>query len=165
MPAHSPIPLRIATLDDLPFLLGGFQSISEMERSDTGLQLSPDFSEQAQEYLRSLLDRSDCLILIADNAEQAGFLIGQLLPTPNAFTTVKLYGLIQCLYVQEKFSGQGIGRQLIEAFEQTVVQHGAEYVDVQHVISNERASEFWDKNDYKAVGMLRRKPIGTTNGA
>lgn len=165
MPAHSPIPLRISTLDDLPFLLSGFQSISEMEQSDTGLKLSPDFVEQAQDYLHSLLDRSDCLILIADNGEQAGFLIGQLLPTPNAFTTVKLYGLIQCLYVPEKFSGQGIGRQLVEAFEQTVVQHGAEYVDVQHVISNERASEFWNKNDYKAVGMLRRKSIGKTSAS
>lgn len=159
MLAASPIPLRIATRDDLPFLLSGFQAISLLEQSDTGLRLSAEFAEQAQDYLASLLDRSDCLLLIAGEAEQAGFLIGQLLPTPNAFTTVKLYGLIQCLYVPEKFSGKGIGTKLVEAFEQTVVQHGAEYIDVQHVISNERASEFWQRNDYKAVGLLRRKAL------
>lgn len=161
MSANAPSLLRIATLDDLPFLLKGFNAISVMEQADTSLPLAPDFHEHATQYLTSMLDRNDCLLLIAEDSagKQAGFLIGQLLPTPNAFTTVKLYGVILCLYVEKPRAGKGIGRQLVQAFEQTVVQHGAEYIDVQHVISNEKASSFWQRNDYTTVGLLRRKPL------
>lgn len=154
---HQASTLRLASIGDLPFLIHGFIELSRLESADTGLTLAPDFAQQAENHLGTLLTHSEILILIAAQEKPVGFLIGSLQPCPNAFTLSTLYGFIQCVYVESSHAKRGVGSQLVDGFEKTVLELGADYIDVQHVVSNEAASLFWESLAYRPVATLRRK--------
>ncbi|MFQ6593745.1 MULTISPECIES: GNAT family N-acetyltransferase [Pseudomonas] len=71
---------------------------------------------------------------------------------------------LQRLYIQERFTGQGVGYRLLQAAEQCAVQAGASLLWATVWEGNERALGFYPRRGYVALGAPTYTFQGETHG-
>ncbi|MGH8450558.1 GNAT family N-acetyltransferase [Pseudomonas sp.] len=71
---------------------------------------------------------------------------------------------LQRLYVQERFTGLGIGYQLLQAAEQYAAQEGASMLWATVWVGNERALGFYPRRGYVVLGAPTYTFQGETHG-
>ena len=71
---------------------------------------------------------------------------------------------LQRLYIQERFTGQGIGYRLLQAAEQRAVLGGASLVWATVWVGNERALGFYPRRGYAVLGSPTYTFQGETHG-
>ncbi|MGN2412909.1 N-acetyltransferase family protein [Pseudomonas syringae] len=71
---------------------------------------------------------------------------------------------LQRLYVQERFTGRGAGRQLLEAAEQCATRRQASLLWATVWSGNERALSFYPREGYEVKGFPRYEFQGETHG-
>ncbi len=97
---------------------------------------------------------SDCITLVA---EQDNHLIGCVeikLHPENTIAEVKDFPEITALYVLERFCGEGMGKELLNATIDILREKGYTSTWLSVLYSNERALKFYYKNGFKDVGRI-----------
>jgi ribosomal protein S18 acetylase RimI-like enzyme len=90
-------------------------------------------------------------------AEQDGHLIGfaqATLGTPQALAPAGHQAELDRLYVQEPFTGQGLGRALLQTAEQAMAQQGATVMWLTPWVHNHRALAFYARQGYADHGHV-----------
>lgn len=109
-------------------------------------------SAYAPEVYQRLLQAADTVILVA---ERHGHLLGfaQLtLGTAHHLLPAGTPAELDRLYVQEPFTGQGLGRVLLHAAEQAAARRGASLLWLSPWVHNHRALHFYAREGYADVG-------------
>jgi len=89
-------------------------------------------------------------------AERAGHLIGFAQLTHGARHVLVAYDRsteLNRLYVQERFTSQGIGQVLLQGAEELAARHGAAVLWLTAWVGNPRATAYYPKRGYDDVGM------------
>lgn len=100
----------------------------------------------------ALLARSDVSILVA---ERRGHLLGfaqTTLGTGHALVSAAAPAELDRLYVQEPFTGRGLGRRLLHAAEQDAAARGATLMWLTPWVHNQRARHFYAREGYADIG-------------
>ncbi|MGB3122219.1 MAG: GNAT family N-acetyltransferase, partial [Pseudomonas sp.] len=71
---------------------------------------------------------------------------------------------LQRLYIQERFTGLGIGQQLLQAAEHHAARQGASLLWATVWVGNERALGFYPRRGYAALGEPTYTFQGETHG-
>jgi ribosomal protein S18 acetylase RimI-like enzyme len=98
--------------------------------------------------LQPAIPKSDSLL---------GFALGFLQTQPNPFTPFQSHGVIQLLWVDDAWRGQGIARGLVSQLVAVFKESGAGYIEIQHIAANVPAASFWQDSGFDVCGMTRRK--------
>ena len=106
----------------------------------------------APESIAQLIDQPGTLLLVAEvNNHLVGF--AQLtLNTLHSMIEAGDVAELQRLYIQERFTGQGIGQQLLDAAEQHATAAGASLLWATVWVGNERALGFYPRRGYVELG-------------
>lgn len=100
----------------------------------------------------ALLARPDVSILVA---ERRGHLLGFVqttLGTGHALVTARAPAEVDRLYVQEPFTGRGLGRRLLHAAEADAADRGCDLVWLTPWVHNRRALHFYAREGYADRG-------------
>lgn len=100
----------------------------------------------------ALLQRPDVTILVA---ERRGHLLGfaqTTLGTGQALVRTTAPAELDRLYVQEPFTGRGLGRRLLHAAEQDAAARGAALLWLSPWVHNHRARHFYAREGYADIG-------------
>jgi GNAT superfamily N-acetyltransferase len=101
----------------------------------------------------ALIRRSDVAILVA---ERQGHLLGfaqTTLGTGHALVTARAPAEVDRLYVQEPFTGRGLGRRLLHAAEADAAARGCDLVWLTPWVHNRRALHFYAREGYADLGL------------
>lgn len=160
--------LRLACMEDIPYISQGAMQLAQQEVDGSKLQLSETLLDELTLFYHAAIKDPTMLLLIAESevandhvneSKAIGFLVGAILPSPNNYTTLRQYACIHTLWISQAHRKQGIAKHLVRAFERTVAKHGILIVDVAHVVSNISAERFWHRLGYAAACVTRRKHI------
>jgi ribosomal protein S18 acetylase RimI-like enzyme len=152
---------RQATQDDLDILLAWTLRLMEHERVEESLELplKQDVSEQVSTWLSNLIENDNALIIIADDqgGKPLGGILGLVQLAANDFVDITVYGLIQMVWVDKDYRGQGIASSLVTYMEDTFKSLNIPYCEIQYSASNNEAKAFWVKTGYSTVSHTCRK--------
>lgn len=106
----------------------------------------------AKEMLENKIERKE-IILVTD----AGHMICGWLRYGYFWDNTPFMNM---LYINEKYRGQGIGRELVEFWENAMISKGFDIV-MTSTLSNERAQDFYRGLGYKDAGslLLENEPL------
>lgn len=151
----TPISLRLATADDALCL--GVLAMQVFLDTYAPDGIRPAIAREVlgsympETYCR-LLDQPATTILVA---ERQGHLLGfaQLtLGTAHPLVQAAAPAELDRLYVQEPFTGQGLGRRLLHAAEQAAAARGAALLWLTPWVHNHRALHFYAREGYADLG-------------
>jgi len=152
--------IRRATQDDLPTLSGWTLALQhyEAEHGRAMLPVVDDLPVHLQKWIHDLLSTPNALLLVAEQGSAPlGFALGFLHTQPNPFTPFQSHGVIQLLWVDDEWRGQGIARDLVGQLVAVFKDAGAGYIEVQHIAANVPAASFWQDAGFDVCGVTRRK--------
>jgi diamine N-acetyltransferase len=104
--------------------------------------------------VEDLLQRTDTFVLVV---ERSGHLIGFAqvrLGAGETGVTGAHPAELERLYLQEAFTGKGLGTRLLAAAEQHAVESGADVLWLSYLVSNARAEKFYARHQYSRCGTL-----------
>ncbi len=106
----------------------------------------------APESIAQLIEQPGTALVVAEvNNHLVGFAQIQL-GTGHALIDTPNVAELQRLYIQERFTGQGIGVQLLQAAEQLAAHEGAAMLWATVWVGNERALGFYPRRGYAVLG-------------
>ncbi|OPA88077.1 GNAT family N-acetyltransferase [Pseudomonas fluorescens] len=118
----------------------------------------------APDTIAALLTQPGVSLMVA---ESAGHLVGfaQLkLNAPHPMIEAPDVAELQRLYIQERFTGLGIGYLLLQAAEQRAAAGGASLLWATVWVGNERALGFYPRRGYEVMGEPTYSFQGETHG-
>ena len=151
--------IRPATPSDIPNLVVLGQQVWIATYADEGLR--DEFSKYvlAEFTIKKMtedLEKPEGIILVAENK---GHLIGYVRiildsKTPHVLSEKGLTAPeINTLYVLERFLGKGVGYKLLDAAETHLKSNGFSQVWLDSFSENERAIQFYERQDFKRIGI------------
>jgi len=156
--------IRLATPSDIPNLAVLRQQVWIATYADEGIR--DEFSEYVLaeitvEKMTASLNDPKRAILVAENGKHligfAELIFDKACPADTS-TTVE----INNLYVLERFIGKGIGFALLQAAEQLITSKGHSSVWLDTFSENTRAIEFYERQNFKQVGISYFEETGAT---
>lgn len=164
MPA---ITLRLATPDDAQCIgvLGMQVFLDTYATQGIRTSIATEVLQAfAPDTIAGLLAQPDVSLMVA---EADGHLVGfaQLkLNAPHPMIETPGVAELQRLYIQERFTGLGIGYQLLQAAEQRAAAGGAALLWATVWVGNERALGFYPRRGYDVLGEPTYSFQGETHG-
>ena len=155
--------IRTATKTDIPFLADGLTGLVEHTKTSGDVYFA-DFEDGYNKgfgrYITRFLEDEKAILLIAEIDDQpVGFILGQITRPFIPFSKIKKVGEIAICWVNPNLQGQGIAAKLVEAAEAWFAKQGIEYVELQYIVGNTKAENFWSKQQYKPFRIECRKQI------
>ena len=103
------------------------------------------------------IKQDDVFVAYAKAEKPAGYVFGY-----RQFNKGKIYNtnilVLEALYVDENFRKQGVGKLLLNAFENWAKNKYVDYViEITYIASNENAKRFYEKMGYLPVKSTLRK--------
>jgi GNAT superfamily N-acetyltransferase len=115
---------------------------------------SVDYSgrDQLNRLLTQVVTTGEGQIIVAiDQGKYAGY----CLVTKKVYPVEKpkLCGCINGIYVKEPYKRQGVGTKLFQDAVSWLKREGVTYLELYHMINDERATSFWQKMGFKPVQL------------
>ena len=114
-------------------------------------------SEGLSERLRSILDSTDCVTLVAESDVHVAGLVGARLGRALEFDG--LFARLTGLVVDEPWRGRGLGRRLMEEIEARTSSMGATILILTSGSHRTEAHEFYAKMGYDQTGIKFAKRL------
>ena len=116
---------------------------------DVKFGLSHDAIARYRNWLARLAKEQDGLFLIARNKEKnIGYLVGTIDSAVPIYRVLK-YGYVRDLWVEEKFRGTGIGREMLSACIGRFKESGVSQVRLETASANEAARKFFSRCGFR----------------
>ena len=117
---------------------------------DIGWSLSEEGGKEIEERISS--ENESCGFIAKDGEKIIGYLIGRILEEETGRAQSR-YADLEHMFIDDKYRGKGIGRQLIDAFKLWSKSQGLKLVKVNVSYKNADAIEFYKKNGLAAVDI------------
>ena len=103
------------------------------------------------------IKQDDVFVAIAKADVPVGYIFGY-----RQFNKGKIYNtnilVLEALFVDEKYRNQGVGKMLLNAFENWAKEKYGDFViEITHIHSNENAKKFYEKMGYSISKITLRK--------
>lgn len=155
--------IRKATKTDIPFLAKGLTGLVEHTKTSGDVYFAnfdDGYNKGFGRYITRYLKDEKSILLIAEVDGQAvGFILGQITSPFIPFSKIKKVGEIAICWVTPSYQGQGIAAKLVAAAETWFAEQGLKYVELQYIVGNTKAENFWSKQQYKPFRIECRKQI------
>lgn len=151
--------IRNATHEDITDLIQISAQLSEEDGKIHGEAINHTWAEEFgnDAFIRSI-DSPTSNILVAEvEGTLIGSLHGYIQGVPSWRSTP--IAVIITLYTDSRFRGQGIGANLISAFESWAKENGATRIAVSAFVSNVGAQRFYERNGFGAFEVTLEKEI------
>jgi len=150
--------VRTATEDDLPEMLGLWREMMDFHAARDPRfrpKPSPEAEKAWSTYLREEIWASDtwCVFVAEDDGRLVGQILGELREPAPVFQP-ETYGYVTDIVVDPDARRAGVGRALFAALRDWMAGHGARYLRLQVLTSNEASQGFW-----RAVGCTNHSDI------
>jgi ribosomal protein S18 acetylase RimI-like enzyme len=139
--------IRQATADDLPEMLRLWREMMDFH-ADRDPRFRPKPSPEAEEawanYLREDIFGHDswCVLVAQEDGKLLGQILGELREPAPVFQP-ESYGYVTDIVVDPEARRAGVGRTMFDALREWMVDHGASYLRLQVLCSNEASQAFW----------------------
>lgn len=147
--------IRQATPNDLESILSLNENLFAYEKEFTN-SYSPEWtrSDVGIEYFSNRISRGIVLV-----AEQNNAVVGYICGYSGVFEyrTPKECAQIDNMYVRKEHRGQGIGSDLLKAFEKEAKSRSAARIIVGTFVKNMFAQEFYGNNGFKSEEIILEK--------
>lgn len=111
-------------------------------------------------YARSVLDRSDYRLLVAETDGQVmAYTLGIILANPEMFV-LQEYGFLAEMCVGEEFRDTGVGHELWRALSDWFQNAGINVVQLNVSVKNQRAQKFWAELGFRPFLNVMWKELG-----
>ena len=112
---------------------------------DPRFELAFDSDESYLEYLHSIRDHYDYIVLVAETDKRiVGYTIGMILSNPSVFALTR-YGFIAEMSVTEEFQHAGVGKQLWDYLRRWFYRRGVAVIQLNVSPQNQKGYEFWTR--------------------
>ncbi|MCX7819120.1 MAG: GNAT family N-acetyltransferase [Kiritimatiellae bacterium] len=155
------ITIREGRPEDLLEIVKLDGELMEFDRTfDATLDLDWPNSESARAFYTDRLARREGIALLAeDGGRVIGYLLGCLESTAE-YSVPETAAVIECLFVRPSSRGQGVGRQLVERFEEWARASGAHRLRVAVSAANRGALRFYRRQGFRLFDVVLDKLIG-----
>lgn len=128
------------------------QELDLLSQIFAGKAVDYEGREQLNRLLTQVIHVGEGQIFIAIDADKP---VGYCLVTKKVYPVEKprLCGCINGIYVQELHKRQGLGTQLFNAAMGWLSREGVTYLELYHMINDERATAFWKKMGFLQVQL------------
>ncbi len=117
-------------------------------------------------YMKQMIteNRGICLKAIVDSDQIAGILYAQQENPINGKEGVEKWVIILAA-INPKYTGKGVGSELLKELELQVIQKGCKKIFVFTNSGDEKVINFYHKNGYEDAGMIKDYQYGENNSA
>ncbi len=164
LPQTKTIQLREYQDKDLDWVLSGLIDIHETEQDPlNALNIANDFQEQLTEWLKNLTSHPATLLIIAEqNNQSCGFILGMIELQANSFTTYTHHGLIQAIWIKDRYRRKGIASMLVKEMLNSFNEHQIPYCDIAYTPTNKTSIQFWEKMEFIPAQITARRFLHST---
>ena len=149
--------VRQAEASDLLKILAYTLKLHQHE-DDGQLKNNSLFEANLKRWLTNELNNPLSLFLIAESNEKAiGFIGATTVINDNGFLDDPTKGLIQLLWVEERYRKQHVAQKLLAEVENCFKHSGVNYVEANYTSTNKLAESFWGKCGYLQSSITVRK--------
>lgn len=134
------------------------QELDLLNRIFPGKSVDYKGREQLGKLLTQILNGGEGQIFVATEAQKY---VGYCLVTKKVYPVEfpKLCGCINGIYVRDDFKRHGIGTKLFQESVQWLKRSNVTYLELYHMINDERATSFWRKMGFIHVQVNCAKKI------
>ncbi|EKD23127.1 MAG: hypothetical protein ACD_83C00042G0002 [uncultured bacterium] len=151
--------IRKATIKDLGKISELNLKLFQFERQfSDSCSLDWTFSQIGQTYFTNRITQENGIVFVAENnVHTIGYLCGYVFDfkarQPSSMAE------IDNMYVEDKFRSQGIGGQLIKAFESEAKKRGVARLKVGAIFQNQQAVDFYEKSGFHSHEIMLEKDL------
>ncbi len=159
--AMKEIVTRQATLADLETIRSLNQELCAKEHAEFDKTIDPNYpaTEAGEAYFRSRLEQADSFAVIAEEDGVAvGYLVGALLEVED-YRTVKRSAEAENMFVKAEMRGRGVGRKLMQQFEDRCREKGVEVIRIVASSGNTDGIRFYESRGLKPVSVVLEKQL------
>jgi len=132
--------------------------IAEDRRHDPTIDPAWTRSAGGRRFFRDRATGREGIGWVAEAGDHlAGYLVGCVGPAED-YRRVQKVAEIECLYVEPRWRGAGIGARLVRRFERWARRQGAERMRVVVSAGNVRAIRFYQRGGYRLHDVVLEKP-------
>jgi GNAT superfamily N-acetyltransferase len=140
------ISIRRAQVEDFPLVTMLWKEMMTYHLTlDPRFAMAPDHQQAYLEYLHSIKDNYDYIILVAESGQEiVGYTVGMILSNPAVFALAR-YGFIAEMAVTQSHQHEGVGKQLWDYIRRWFHRRGVQVIQLNVSPLNEKGYEFWTK--------------------
>lgn len=166
--SNSPFVIRTANIDDLELILKFTLKLHDHE-NDKIVATHDRFEKNLEKWLIAELSNPQSLFLVAivndilpsnseiDHSRTIGFVGATSIINDNGFLKDPIKGVINLLWVEEKYRKLNIAKSLIENIEECFKNIGINYFECTYTNNNQLARKFWNELGYQCHAVMARK--------
>ncbi|WP_444994896.1 GNAT family N-acetyltransferase [Aliikangiella sp. IMCC44359] len=151
--------IRQAVQQDLKLIVNWTIKLHQHE-DDGVLPVSDDLSEKLTQWLTKEMQNPNCLFLVAEvNQQPIGFIMACSIINDNGFLKSQIKGLIQLLWVDEKYRKSTVGKSLVNEILTCFKEINISHVECSYTANNQLAKNFWQSIGFIESSMTARKVL------
>ncbi|NVJ49482.1 MAG: GNAT family N-acetyltransferase [Gammaproteobacteria bacterium] len=151
--------VELATPSHIDFLVTSILQLQQHETEQVP-ELHPKVQENLTQWLNGLMENPNALILISQSSgTPSGCLIGEIALSGEGIVMNPLIGKVSILWVEPNFRTSGIATQLLDSFENVLIENGINAIECQHTVTNDSANQFWQAKGFAKLSITRRKSL------
>lgn len=152
--------IREATSKDLDALkVLSFDFLSSEAKKEPSYEPEYALTESSANYLLKRVNSENSLFLVVEEESNlVGFLIGYIGKIPDARKSMKP-AVLDEIYVADKFRGKGVGKKLLQKFQDWAKSHGANKLRVGTHFRNDGAIKFYKDAGFEDFYVKLEKKI------
>jgi ribosomal protein S18 acetylase RimI-like enzyme len=160
-PPGAAVSVRVATRDDLPVVLDlRLALLHEHRESPLYGRLRPDARRRAERLYAAQLAAPSEVILLAELGGEAVGILRCMEAQGTPLLLPERYAYISSAYVRPAARRQGVLRALLAAAEGWCRERGLEELRLHNAAENAVANATWEAFGFRAVEVLRARPLG-----
>jgi len=153
--------IRKAKVEDLKALIDlGYEFLSyEEKQHDESYNPKYIYTKDSKHYILKRIKEARSYFMVAEeNGQLIGFLVGSICPRLKSRPNV-VPSLLEELFIQEKYRGQGIGQEMFYKFADWCKRKKATKMRVDMFYKNNKAKKFYKKSGFKEHTVIYEKDI------
>jgi len=155
------ITIRKAEISDLKVIQEFNNKLCAKEHADFDVTVNPEFArtESGERYFKSSIQNEDRLVLIAeDNNRPIGYIAGGI-EKVSEFRTISDMCEIDNMWIDEEYRSQGIGKQLMNKFQNWTREKGIKRIRIIASYENRKGIEFYKREGFNEYDLILEKDL------
>ncbi|MDE2188485.1 MAG: GNAT family N-acetyltransferase [Patescibacteria group bacterium] len=153
--------IRTATINDLRIIqeLNHELCIKENKEFDSTIDPEYPFSKKGEQYFKFRLESNDsCALIVEDNDQAVGYLVGGLIE-PMDYRTITHLAEVENMFIKDSMRSKGIGGDLVSMFEAWCKEKNVQRIRYVASAQNARAISFYKKQGCKETELVLEKEL------
>lgn len=153
--------IRLAEKEDFDSLINLFRTIDDLHRQNhpERFRLPAWYEDNKKAFLEEVMKDNEQVLMVADKkGHLQGFVHGRISRSPDTPIFVpRKFAVLENIFVDPKSRKKGVGRQLIESFQEWAREEEAEEIELNVFEFNESARAFFGKMGFDNISRRMTK--------